>query len=84
MDANARRGMKCRNVHTHMMRDTENNNQKKRLLGFKDVVEEFGMTMWFWRSRVWAKEIPAINMGRKIIIDRKDIEAFIQKNKQVA
>ena len=55
---------------------------KKRLLPLKEVVSEYGVTMWFWRSRIWNGELPYVTMGRKQLIDRADIEEFIRRNKQ--
>jgi hypothetical protein len=56
---------------------------KKRLLSLKEVVCEYGVTMWFWRSRLWDGELPYVTMGRKQLIDRTDIEEFIRRNKTV-
>ncbi|MBF0121246.1 MAG: helix-turn-helix domain-containing protein [Desulfobacterales bacterium] len=56
----------------------------KRLLGFKDIVEEFGITVSYWRHRVWARDIPFAKFGNKILIERRDIEAYIEKQKQFA
>jgi hypothetical protein len=53
----------------------------RRLLSLKEVVEEIGGTMWFWRSQIWSRRIPVVQVGKKQWIDTRDLEAFIQKNK---
>ena len=54
---------------------------KKRLLSIKDLVTEFGITDWFWRTQIWDKKLPYIQVGRKMFIDRQDVESFLDKNK---
>ncbi len=60
-------------------------NQEKtpRLMSLKEVVQEYGVTLWYWRTRIWRKELPVIVLGAKQLLDRRDIEAFIEKHKQV-
>lgn len=53
----------------------------KRLYSIKELVREIGSTEWFWRSQIWDGQIPYVQVGRKMLIDRDDIEAFIQKHK---
>ena len=53
----------------------------KRLYSIKELVAEIGATAWFWRSQIWDGQLPYVQVGRKMFIDREDIEIFIQKNK---
>ena len=54
---------------------------QKRLYSIKDLVSLIGVTEWFWRSQIWDGKLPFIQIGKKILIDRKDLEEFIQKHK---
>ena len=54
---------------------------KKRLFSIKELVAEIGATEWFWRSQIWDGQLPCVQVGRKMFIDRKDVETFIHKNK---
>lgn len=54
-----------------------------RLMSLKEVVREYGATLWYWRTRVWRRELPVLVIGKKQLLDRRDIEAFIEKHKQV-
>ena len=53
----------------------------KRLYSIKELVKEIGGTTWFWRTQIWDGQLPYVQVGRKMLIDRNDVEAFIQKNK---
>jgi len=54
-----------------------------RLLTLKKAAEFLGLTTWAMRERVWAGDIPVVRFpgGRKIYIDIRDIERFIERNK---
>jgi hypothetical protein len=54
-----------------------------RLLTLKKAAEFLGLTEWAMRSRVWSGDIPFVRFpgGRKIYIDIRDIERFIERNK---
>jgi hypothetical protein len=54
---------------------------KKRLYSVTDMVTEIGATEWFWRSQLWNGNLPYIQVGKKYLIDCRDIEEFIKKNK---
>jgi len=56
-----------------------------RLLPLKDAAEYLGVTTWAMRERIWSGHIPYLQFpgGRKIYIDVKDIESFIERNKRI-
>ena len=53
----------------------------KRLLSIKDLVVVMGATEWFWRSQIWDGKLKYIQVGKKMFVDREDVETFIQNNK---
>jgi len=53
----------------------------KRLLSIKDLVVVMGATEWFWRSQIWDGKLKYIQVGKKMFVDREDVESFIQSNK---
>ncbi|MBW1609573.1 MAG: helix-turn-helix domain-containing protein [Deltaproteobacteria bacterium] len=53
----------------------------KRLYSIKELVEVIGATEWFWRTQIWDGQLPYVQVGRKMLIDHKDVETFIQKHK---
>lgn len=66
------------------MQSTKSSQAKsgKRLLSIKEVHEEFGVTVWFWRMRLIEGDLPYVKTGKKYLIDRTDVEAFILRNKR--
>jgi hypothetical protein len=54
-----------------------------RLLPLKQAAEFLGLTEWAMRERCWSGDIPIVRFpgGRKIYIDSRDLESFIENNK---
>ena len=54
-----------------------------RILPLKIAAEVLGLTVWVMRSRIWSGDIPVVRFpgGRKMYIDVRDIERFIERNK---
>jgi hypothetical protein len=54
-----------------------------RLLPLKDAAESLGLTVWGMRERIWAGDIPVVRFpgGRKMYVDVRDIDRFIERNK---
>ena len=53
----------------------------KRLFSIKELVKIIGATEWFWRTQIWDGQLPYVQVGRKMLIDSRDVEAFIQRHK---
>ena len=54
---------------------------KKRLFSIKELARDIGATEWFWRTQIWDGQLPYIQVGKKMLIDYADVEAFITKHK---
>jgi hypothetical protein len=52
----------------------------KRVYSIKELTAEIGATEWFWRSQIWDGFLPYVQVGRKMLVDRVDIDTFIQKH----
>jgi hypothetical protein len=57
----------------------------QRLMTLKQAAQWLGLTTWAMRERIWAGQIPVVRFpgGRKMYVDTKDLDSFIQKNKEV-
>jgi len=55
-----------------------------RLLTLKAAAAYLSCSLWAIRSLVWDKSIPAIRVGRRVVIDRADLDAFIEARKAAA
>ena len=67
-----------------MDKNNKNNQEDKlmaRLLTYKETVVEYGVTLWFWKTQVWRGNLKNAGSEKKHLLDRKDIEGLIEKNK---
>ena len=53
----------------------------KQLYSIKELVSDIGATAWFWRTQIWDGALPYIQVGKKIFVDREDLEGFIAINR---
>ncbi|VFQ43473.1 DNA-binding protein [Desulfoluna butyratoxydans] len=53
-----------------------------RLMTYKQIVDEFGASIWFWRTKKWQGKLKNCGFGNKHMFDRQDIEKLIQEMKQ--
>jgi excisionase family DNA binding protein len=61
----------------------QNGTVNKRILTLKECVEEYGVSLWFWRRMLWDGALPFIRVGRKQLLDRRDIEKFLESRKVI-
>ena len=56
-----------------------------RLLPLKEASRVMGLTLWSVRERIWSGQLPVVQFpgGRKMFIDTRDIDIFIDRNKKV-
>lgn len=57
---------------------------QKEFLSLEDVAERLGVTYQLIYRLVRACEIPAVRVGKLYRIPRKDLDAYLEKSKQVA
>jgi excisionase family DNA binding protein len=50
-----------------------------RLLTVTQAAQYCSATVWSIRTLVWSKELPACVIGRRLLIDRSDIDTLIDK-----
>jgi len=48
----------------------------------KEAAAYLGVTPFFIRDAVWRNELPAMKLGRRLIIDRQDLDTFLEKMKR--
>ncbi|MFH1287149.1 MAG: helix-turn-helix domain-containing protein [bacterium] len=53
----------------------------KRLYSIKEASVYLGRTIWAVREMIWAGKIPYVKDGRRILLDIRDMETWIEKNK---
>jgi excisionase family DNA binding protein len=52
------------------------------LLDIKQAGQLLGTTHWVVRSLIWAGEIPFVRLGRKLMLDRRDLLAWVERTKE--
>ena len=55
-----------------------------RLLTLKAAAAYLSCSLWAIRELVWNRELPHIRIGRRVLIPREDLDAFIEKQKGAA
>ena len=55
-----------------------------RLMNVKDAASYLGATVWFVRSLVWSGEIASCRLGKRLLIDRQDLDQYVDRQKTKA
>ena len=63
------------------MKNHKEEKQKKRLITQREAGEYQGISYWTVRDLVFNGELPHIRMGRRILMDIKDLDDYIQRSK---
>jgi hypothetical protein len=67
---------------TSSKKQHENYPMVKRLLTLKDAATYMGRTVWGMRELIWKGRVPIIQDGRKIYLDIRDLDTYIEKTKE--
>ena len=54
----------------------------KRLLTLNEAGAYIGLSHWRVRSLIYSGQLPYVRLGRRILIDLKDLDALIDSKKQ--
>jgi excisionase family DNA binding protein len=52
-----------------------------RLLRIGPAAEYLGTTVWQMRTLVWAKKMPHLRIGKRILFDKGDLDRYIASQK---
>lgn len=55
-----------------------------RLLAVRDAAVYLGLTPWQVRGLVWAGTLPSVRIGRRLYLDRRDLDALPDRLKHRA
>lgn len=56
---------------------------ERRLLTIQAAADYLSTTPWAIRSLIWGRDIAFLKLGKRYLIDRRDLDAWIDKNKAV-
>ena len=54
---------------------------KVRLLSQADAATYLGISYWTLRDLVFRRELPFVRIGRRVLVDRLDLEAYLDRSK---
>ena len=54
----------------------------KRLYTIKEAGYYMGRTVWSMRELIWSGKLPIVRDGKRIWIDKEDMDSYIEKNKE--
>ena len=52
-----------------------------RLLSQQDAASYLGISYWTVRDLVFRRELPFVKIGRRILVDRIDLDAYLERSK---
>lgn len=52
-----------------------------RLLSQQEGARYLGISYWTLRDLVFRRELPFVKIGRRILVDRKDLESYLDRSK---
>jgi excisionase family DNA binding protein len=55
-----------------------------RYFTIKGAAAYASLTVWFVRELIWARKVPYARLGNRYVIDRLDLENFMQSQKMPA
>ena len=52
-----------------------------RLLSQQDAAHYLGISYWTVRDLIFRRELPWVKIGRRILVDRMDLDAYLDRSK---
>jgi len=62
-------------------RHTPAEKPEPRLLTVKNAAAYLSATVWFVRNLAWSKAVPYITLGQRMLFDKADLDAYIERKK---
>ena len=53
----------------------------KRLYSVAEAGDYLGRSVWSVRRLIWSGELPQVRVGRRVHLDIRDMDEFIERNK---
>ena len=52
-----------------------------RMLNVRQAATYIGATIWYVRTIAWQKKVPTVTFGNRLLFDRCDLDAYIERAK---
>jgi excisionase family DNA binding protein len=53
-----------------------------RLFRIEQAAAYCGATRWFIRERIWDGDLPHVRFGKRLLVDKADLDSFIESQKE--
>ncbi len=63
------------------MKPHTTNTLPKRLYSIEEASVYFGLSVWAVRHIIWDGKIPSVKNGRRVLLDIRDMDIWIERNK---
>jgi excisionase family DNA binding protein len=50
-------------------------------LSLPDAAKYMGCTVWFVKILIWSRQVPVVKSGKRFLFDRRDLDGFIDSQK---
>jgi excisionase family DNA binding protein len=60
---------------------TTQSDASPRLLGISAAAKYLGATSWFVRTLIWERRIPYCRFGKRLLLDKNDLDSFVATQK---
>ena len=63
--------------------NADNKTVAPRLFSLKRAAEYLGISYWTIRDYIFRGELPSVRLGRRVLVDVRDLDALVEKYKEV-
>jgi len=73
-----------RGYHSYLVRRRnagEGPRAQQQLFDLHETARVLNVSAWTVRDLIWRGDLPSVRVGRLVRVDRRDVEAFIAKNR---
>ena len=67
--------------HIQAAESEHGGNTTARLLNIPDAAKYMGCTVWFVRTLIWGRQVQYLRFGKRYLLDRSDLDAYIDSQK---
>ncbi len=67
-----------------MVRKSGKQFAQQRLLTVNEAGHYISLGPWRIRTLIWSRQLPCVRLGRRVLVDLKDLDALIERCKQTA
>ena len=55
---------------------------RERLFSVREAGRSLSLSHWTLREMIWRGELPEVRIGRRLLVDKRDLDELIQRNRR--